>query len=61
AAKELDTSFNSLILSTLRKQIRLLGVIKEVFIEIAEIIISISMEVVLATTYSLILENNWLQ
>ncbi|CAG8467310.1 5468_t:CDS:2 [Racocetra persica] len=39
--------------------IRLLDVIKDVSVEIAGITISIFIEVVLATTYSLILKNDW--
>ncbi|CAG8674469.1 32251_t:CDS:2, partial [Racocetra persica] len=56
---EIDTPSNSLILSAFRKQVRSLGVIKDVSIEIAGITIPIFMEVVSATTYSLILENDW--
>ncbi|CAG8743657.1 17090_t:CDS:2, partial [Racocetra persica] len=40
------------------KQIRSLDIIKDVFVKIAEITIPISIEIILATTYSLILEND---
>ncbi|CAG8740433.1 2079_t:CDS:2, partial [Racocetra persica] len=56
---EIDTPSNSLILSALGKQVRPLGVIKDVPVEIAGITIPISIEVVLATTYSFILKNDW--
>ncbi|CAG8471079.1 13534_t:CDS:2 [Racocetra persica] len=56
---EINTSSNSLISFVLGKQVRSLGIIKDVSVEIAGITIHISIEVVPATTYSLILRNDW--
>ncbi|CAG8851032.1 8874_t:CDS:2, partial [Racocetra persica] len=56
---EIDTSSNSLISFALEKQVRSLSVIKDISVIIARITISISIEVVSVTTYSLILENDW--
>ncbi|CAG8543589.1 28586_t:CDS:2 [Racocetra persica] len=55
---EIDTSSNSLISFVLGKQVRPLSVIKDISVIIARITISISIKVVPATTYSLILEND---
>ncbi|CAG8751307.1 21840_t:CDS:1, partial [Racocetra persica] len=56
---EINIYLNSLISSTLRKQVKPLDIIKDISVKIAEIIISISIEVVPTTIYFLILENDW--
>jgi hypothetical protein len=58
---KIDTCSSSLILSATGLSIRPLGIIKNLSIEIERITILIDVEVMDATSYSLLLGNDWSQ
>ena len=58
---KIDTCSSSLILSATGPSIRLLGIIKNLLIEIEGITIPLNVEVMNTTSYSFLLGNNWSQ
>ena len=56
---KIEQASSSLIVSAIRTSTRPLGIIKDLPVEIEGVIIPITVEVVPATSYSLLLGNNW--